>query len=166
MDSSRHRPGPTIAEPYRRTQHGPLWVILLAAGAALAAGASAPGIDRVAAVALGAGVAFMVLLALCFATLTIEDTGDAIAARFGPLPVFSASIPFASITGVRTARSTLLDGWGIHWTPGKGWIYNLWGFDCVEIHHRGTTTRFGTDDPEGLAAAVASRAGLPIDTAP
>ncbi len=34
---------------------------------------------------------------------------------------------------VSAARSNWLDGWGIHYFPGRGIIYNLWGFDCVRV---------------------------------
>ena len=53
-------------------------------------------------------------------------------------------------------RSRLIDGWGIHWVPGRGWTYNLWGFRCVQIKHLGRTVRIGTDDPGGLHEAIAA----------
>ena len=48
-------------------------------------------------------------------------------------------------------RSRVLDGWGIHWLPVRGWIYNVSGFDCVAITTRRGRLRVGTDDPGGLA---------------
>ncbi len=83
--------------------------------------------------------------------LTVEDDGDALLIRFGPLPIFRKRIGYARITAARSSRSSIIDGWGIHWVPGRGWTYNLWGFDCVELTVDGKTLRIGTDDPEGLA---------------
>ena len=34
--------------------------------------------------------------------------------------------------------------------PGKGWIYNLWGFRCVRIHREKKMIRIGSDDVENL----------------
>jgi hypothetical protein len=33
---------------------------------------------------------------------------------------------------------------------GRGWTYNLWGFDCVEFQYKGRPCRIGTDDVQGL----------------
>ena len=55
-------------------------------------------------------------------------------------------------------RSNVIDGWGIHWVPGRGWTYNLWGFDCVRLTLAGgRTIRVGTDDPRSLAQFVQTR---------
>jgi hypothetical protein len=55
-------------------------------------------------------------------------------------------------------RTNLRDGWGIHYFPGRGSTWNLWGFDCVVLRLGGSKTlRVGTDDPEGLAAFLADR---------
>jgi len=108
----------------------------------------------------GYGFALLfVLLALSFATLTVRDCGARLALRFGPLPLFRRSVPYASVRGVRVARSDLVDGWGIHWLPGRGWIWNIHGRDCVGLDLEGGRLRIGTSDPEGLAALVAARIG-------
>ena len=88
--------------------------------------------------------------ALSFGSLSVEDDRDALLVRFGPLPLFRKRIAYADMTAVEAARSNLLDGWGIHWVPGKGWIYNLWGFQCVRIHLTKKQIRVGTDDQDGL----------------
>lgn len=97
------------------------------------------------------------VLAFCFVTLTVRDDGDALLVRFGPLPLFRHRVPYARMEGVQVARSKLVDGWGVHWVPGRGWTWNLWGFDCVEIDASGRTLRIGTDDPRGLAAFLDKR---------
>jgi hypothetical protein len=52
--------------------------------------------------------------------------------------------------GAEAGRSRLIDGWGIHWLPRRGWTYNLWGRGCVAIRTDRGPVRIGTDDPTGL----------------
>ncbi|MBI1901733.1 MAG: hypothetical protein HYS13_11565 [Planctomycetia bacterium] len=61
--------------------------------------------------------AVMFVLGLCFGSLTVQDEGDFLAVRYGPLPLFVKRIAYSSITAVSPGRSTLLDGWGIHHFP-------------------------------------------------
>jgi len=77
--------------------------------------------------------AILALCGLAFGSLTIRDEGEYLAIRFGPLPVLCKRIRYADITGVETGRTKLIDGWGIHYMPGRGWTYNLWGYDCVKL---------------------------------
>jgi hypothetical protein len=136
---------------YDHTQKSPLWLILLAAGLATWAGpwlSNAPAPVWV--MLLTVGMIFM-LCAFAFKHLRVADEGEVLAVRFGPLPIFRKRIAYAAMTGATAGRSTILDGWGIHYMPGLGWIYNLWGFGCVAIHMGGKTIRIGTDDPQGLA---------------
>ena len=86
-----------------------------------------------------------------FGSLTISDEGDCLALRFGPLPLLRKTIRYADITGVAIGRTSVVDGWGIHYFPGRGWTYNLWGFACVKLKLGRKIIRVGTDDAEGLA---------------
>ena len=85
-----------------------------------------------------------------FGFLTVRDAGDHLAVRYGPIPVFGARFPYARITKVQRGRSALIDGWGIHWVPGRGTTYNLWGRDCVTFRFGRRLIRIGTDDAENL----------------
>ncbi len=99
------------------------------------------------------------LAAVCtsFHWLRVRSNADELEVRFGPLPYWGRDIPFAEILEVRPARSRVIDGWGIHWGPG-GWIWNIWGFDCVELAlTRGRKLRIGTDEPEKLAEFLRSK---------
>ena len=110
-------------------------------------------LDPRASVAIPIVVGTVVLVfALSFQTLTVEDQGHQLAIRFGPVPLMSKRIPYGSIQNIEVGRSSFLDGWGIHWVPGRGWTYNLWGFDCVKLAVNHKTIRIGTDDAENLAA--------------
>ncbi len=90
--------------------------------------------------------------AYSFRSLRVVDEGEALAVRFGPLPLLRKRFRYADIQSADPDRTSLVDGWGIHWVPGRGWTYNLWGFECVRLTLRGgRTVRIGTDDSEGLA---------------
>lgn len=97
-----------------------------------------------------------VILSFAFSSLTVQDEGDRLAVRFGPLPLFRKAIPYSTITAVAKDRSTFLAGWGIHLTT-KGWLWNIGGYDCVRIEMGAKSTLIGTDDPDGLAAFLQSR---------
>lgn len=141
---------------YRHTQKGPWsWLLFATALLVLAVGllvTDEPGLR----VLLGATAAILGLLGASFHQLTVADEGDAVAVRFGPLPLFGKRIPYREIERVEIGRTTFLDGWGIHWSWRGGWVWNIWGRDCVVIRHRGTT-RVGTDDAENLASFLKTR---------
>jgi len=99
---------------------------------------------------VGAVGALMLVLAFSFRELTVSDEGQHLRIQYGPLPLFGRSILYSSITEVEPGRSRLVDGWGIHWIPGRGWTFNLWGFDCVVLHLGPRIVKIGTDDVEGL----------------
>jgi hypothetical protein len=61
------------------------------------------------------------------------------------------------LLGFRAGKSDLLDGWGMHWVPGRGWIWNAIGRDCVEIELAGRRFRVGTNDVPGLLALLTRR---------
>jgi len=94
--------------------------------------------------------ATLVLVALMFKQLTVRDEGEWLAIRYGPLPVFRKLIPYSNIESVELGRSSVIDGWGIHWIPGRGFTYNLWGFDCAILMVEGRIYRIGSDEAENL----------------
>ena len=103
-------------------------------------------------------VAIFFGLAPCFAHLRVRDVGDALEITFGPLRVFRKTLRYDQIRSADIGRSTLIDGWGIHRTPGRGWIWNVHGFRCVEVGlWNGSTFRIGTDEPEALETYLRTR---------
>jgi len=140
----------TEAPGYSHMQKYPLCLILY--GSALACFAlawmvgSAPG--SIIAVAVGL---LITLLAPAFHHLTIVDDGDRLAIRFGPLPLFRRTVPYADMLKVEVGRTLILDGWGIHYSVRGGWVWNLWGRDCVVVHLRSGVVWIGTDDAPNLA---------------
>lgn len=94
----------------------------------------------------------MLVLAASFHHLTVEDQGDVLSVRFGPIPLFRKTVQYSDIVKVEVGRTLLLDGLGIHMSIRGGWVWNLWGRDCVVVHFRnGGVFRIGTDDAENLA---------------
>jgi hypothetical protein len=96
----------------------------------------------------------MVILAIAvsFHHLTVEEQGDLLVIRFGPLPLFRRTVRYADIASAEIGRTLFLDGWGIHYSLRRGWVWNIWGRDCVVVHFKnGGTLRIGTDDAENLA---------------
>lgn len=97
-----------------------------------------------------AGV-FNLVLATAFHHLTVADEGDRLAVQFGPLPLFRTAIRYDEMLAVQPGRTTILDGWGIHLRLRGGWVWNLWGRDCVEVQTKRGMLRIGTDDAANLA---------------
>jgi hypothetical protein len=98
---------------------------------------------------------FFLLIAWLFSSLTIEVTARDLVSYFGP-GLTRHRIPLDSIATVERTTSSALEGWGIRFT-GRGMLYNVAGHDAVEIRLRnGRRFRLGTDDPEGLTAALRS----------
>lgn len=132
--------------PYQHTQRGLLGHLLSLFAVVLAVSAwfsrSEVGLPWI----LGGVAILFAALATMFQTLTISDGGDHLAIRFGPWSLFARTVNYADITDVKVARSSWIDGWGIHTIPGRGTTWNLWGFDCVELKVKGKTLRLGTDD--------------------
>lgn len=67
-------------------------------------------------------------------------------------------IPLSSIASASAVRyRPLLEygGWGIRWSPGRGWAYNAHGDRGVRLKFRdGKQLLVGSQDPDALAAAL------------
>ena len=135
---------------YDHTQRAPLHLILLGVASAAAGAGIACADQPVVLWPMIPVSAVTFFLARCFAHLNVTDQKDFLSVRFGPIPLFGTTISYAEIESVEPAKSNVIDGWGVHWIPGRGWIYNLWGFRCVKITLKDKTVRIGTDDVDGL----------------
>ena len=141
---------------YWHTQKGPWSVLLYALGAIMVALAWFLRQEPIVPVILPVAGLVMLVLGASFDRLTGANEGDRLAIRFGFLPLFRKHIGYADIQTVDIGRTSLLDGWGVHLSLKGGWVWNIWGWDCVVIRHGGTT-RVGTDDAEKLAAFLRTR---------
>ena len=154
---------------YNHTQYGRWHYVLLAFSAAMLVAAGLArhrlgvrlGHEQMAVLNLVLIVAAVfALCGLMFGSLTIRDQGRWLALRFGPLPLIRKRICYADITGVEIGRTKIIDGWGIHYMPGRGWTYNLWGFDCVKLNLGRKIIRIGSDDAANLARFLREKTGL------
>lgn len=136
---------------YDHTQTGPLYLLLLLLAVASFVATLLMKEAVIQVTVSISGVVFL-LLAFSFRDLTVSDQTTELLIAFGPLPIFKRRLQYSEIERVETARSTLMDGLGIHMSPSGGWVWNLWGYDCVDVWYRqGRKLRIGTDDPAGLA---------------
>ncbi len=146
---------------YDHTQTSPLFLLLAAIGIGFFVGGSQVDGQKLSITLFSIGAVWF-LLALSFRQLTCRDEGEHLRISFGPLPIFRRKLLYARLEKVEKSRSRLLDGWGIHLCTRGGWVWNLWGFDCVDIDSTGgKKLRLGTDDPEGLAVFLKTKIPSP-----
>jgi len=69
------------------------------------------------------------------------------------------SLEVADIVAARRVRNSWWHGWGIRKVR-RGWMYNIAGYDAVELELRsGKVFRIGTDEPGALLAAIEGVSG-------
>ena len=104
-------------------------------------------------------LALMALVLMAFHSLTVDVDRERIRVRFGWSP-FGKTIRTGEVRDVREVRNRWYYGWGIRLTP-HGWLYNVSGFDAVEVElESGKKVRVGTDEPRELARAIRLAAKL------
>ena len=90
---------------------------------------------------------------VAFYKLTITIDGEILCASFG-VGLVRKNVALAEITACEPIRTRWWYGWGIHLMP-YGWLYNVSGLGAVAITLRdGRRFALGTDDPDGLVAAI------------
>jgi hypothetical protein len=107
-------------------------------------------------------VMLFVVLAL-FAFAILRTSVDESAVRWSFTFGWPAGhVDLSKIESVAVTTTNFLEGWGIHWTIWHGWLWNVSGFQAVEIHYDGgKIVTLGTDDPQGLLNAIErSRTGV------
>lgn len=89
---------------------------------------------------------------LLFHSLTIEIDRERFRCFFG-FGLVRRSFAMSEITAVRRVRTRWYHGWGVRWLP-SGWLFNVSGFDAVELELRsGRRFRVGTDRPDEVVDA-------------
>jgi hypothetical protein len=102
-----------------------------------------------------------VVLMLALGHFTVEVGERRVEWRYGVLgwPCWDAALD--RITGVEVTTSSAREGWGIRRTK-TGMLYNAHGRQAVRLRLRdGRTLRLGSDEPQRLAAYIASRLPAP-----
>jgi hypothetical protein len=97
-----------------------------------------------------------------FGSLTVDIDSETLLVRFG-FGLVRRRFVLSEIRSATPVRNRWYHGWGIH-PLRRGWIYNVSGFDAVEIElGDGSAHRIGTDEPRTLAVAIRRASGLPAN---
>lgn len=146
---------------YKHTQIGYLMlavtlvVTAIFVWAYLIARAEVPSVDSGTNLMVTLVMAITLFLLLSFATLTATIDEKFLKIKFG-YGIFAKKFALDEIAKVDVACNRWYYGWGIRfWPLPKMWIYNVSGFDAVQITLKnGKVYRIGTDDAEGLRNAI------------
>ncbi len=148
-------------QSYRHTQIGYLMLVVLLAVLVLfawmqiTARAEPPSYYSGTNFAVTAVMALILLILASFGTLTVSVDEERVALKFG-YGIFRKKFAVNEIASAVQVKNPWYCGWGIRlWFWPKMWIFNVSGFDAVEIRMKsGKTYRIGTDEPEKLEAAI------------
>ena len=103
-------------------------------------------------------MAVTLAVASVFASLSVTLDERYLTIRFGLTPI-RKRIVLADVASFRQVRNPWYVGWGIRYIGG-GWLYNVSGFDAVElVRHGGSRLIIGTNDPDGLQRALSAALG-------
>jgi len=98
---------------------------------------------------------FVVFILASFGTLKVSVDEQNVAIKFG-YGIFRKRFLVSEIGSVKQVKNHWYYGWGIRlWFWPYMWIYNVSGFDAVElIMKNGKMCRIGTDIPQELETAI------------
>ena len=135
--------------PYHHTQWGTLILLVCLAIAVIAVAI----IWLTGTLAMVFTLIILAAVAVLFASLTVDVSGNELRWHFGP-GFWKYRLALDDIQSVAIVRNHWWNGWGIRMAPGFT-LYNVSGLDAVELKLKsGEIRRIGTDDPQGLAAAL------------
>jgi hypothetical protein len=114
-----------------------------------------PSSDSGTNVAVTAIMALILLVLATFSTLTISADEQYLRIKFG-YGAFRKQFKLSDIASAKQVKNHWYYGWGIRiWFWPYMWIYNVSGFDAVEICTKDLKVyRLGTDEPETALALV------------
>lgn len=100
-------------------------------------------------------IIFTLLALTLLGALTVVVDEQFLRIRFG-LGIFRKKFPLAEIASIKKVKNPWYYGWGIRlWLSPKMWIFNVSGFDAVELIMKdGNIYRIGTDEPDALREAL------------
>ena len=98
---------------------------------------------------------FTIFFIASFATLNVMIDEKYLRIKFG-YGIFRKKFTLQEIISARSVKNHWYYGWGIrYWIPSRIWIFNISGFDAVEIKKKnGKTYRIGTDEPKNLERTI------------
>ncbi len=108
-------------------------------------------------VAVSTFTVISIIVALMFFRLKTEVMDDEVVLTFGIGPV-KKRIATNQIKEVSIVRNKWYFGWGIRYY-GKGWLWNIWGLDGVELTLKDKKSKFriGTQEPQKLHDEISKR---------
>jgi len=146
---------------YQHTQIGYLMLVVTLAVLVLfvwiqiTARAEPPSVDSGTNFAITSIMALILFILASFATLKVTIDESYLRIKFG-YGIFRKKFSLKEIVYAKNVKNHWYYGWGIRlWLWPKMWIFNVSGFDVVEIKVKsGKTYRIGTDEPKELEAAI------------
>ncbi|MGO2372031.1 MAG: hypothetical protein ACTH5C_06660 [Pseudoalteromonas prydzensis] len=106
--------------------------------------------------------AILLLVGFLFHGLTIKVDDNQISWGFGP-GVFGDKLQLADIIEAKAVENSFRHGIGLRITH-DGWIYTVSGFSAVQLTLKdGSQYRLGTNDQDGLLAALAGKISEPLE---
>lgn len=146
---------------YKHTQIGYLMlvvtlaVLVLFAWVYITARAEPPSYDSGTNFAVTIIMALILFILASFVTLTVYIDENYLRIKFG-YGIFTKKFQLKEIASVCAVKNHWYYGWGIKvWFWPYMWIYNVSGFDAVEIIMRnGKIYRIGTDTPSELTTVI------------
>lgn len=132
-----------------------LAVLILFVWIQITARAEPPSVDSGTNLLVTSIMVLILFILASFATLTASIDEKYLRIKFG-YGIFRKKFLLDEIASARQVKNHWYYGWGIRfWFWPKMWIYNVSGFDAVEIKTtNGKIYRIGTDDPNGLGSAI------------
>ena len=146
---------------YKHTQIGYLMisitlaVLLLFIWTHIISSAETPSIDSGSNFAITSVMAIIIWILSSFATLQVKIDNKYIHIKFG-YGIYQKKFSLNDITTATKVKNKWYYGWGIRlWFFPKMWIYNISGFDAVQIQLKnGKIYRIGTDEAKKLEQAI------------
>jgi len=135
---------------YNHTQIGRLMIFVFIFTSLLFAGIFVAGREEFNLGILALMILILIIIA-SFGTLTVMIDGEYLRIKFG-YGIFKKKIKLEDIVLAKAVKHKWYHGWGIRYWPWQSmWIYNVSGFDVLEIETKyGKKYRIGTDEPQEL----------------
>lgn len=148
---------------YKHTQIGYLMLVVMLAvlmlfvWAYITASTELPSVDSGPNFAVTSVMALILFILASFGTLTTSVDENCLRVKFG-YGIFSKRFPLNQIASAKSVKNHWYYGWGVKvWFWPYMWIYNVSGFDAVEIIMKnGRIYRIGTDEPMKLESAISA----------
>ena len=132
-----------------------LAVLVFFAWLYITASAEPPSVNSGTNFAFTAIMVLILFILASFTTLTASIDENCLRIKFG-YGIFRKKFLLSRIVSAKQVKNHWYYGWGIRlWLWPKMWIYNVSGFDAVEIKLKnGKTYRMGTDEPKKLEQTI------------